>query len=93
MGIRLVPEAACAGNDETWFGVVGVLTGSKDIAACVLGRLKAVRESDSLLLQRANGRVVQTAYDARVRGQVLSSNEITPNSSPYPKDISHILIY
>jgi len=72
MGIRLVPEAACAGNDETWFGVVGVLTGSKDIAACVLGRLKAVRESDSLLLQRANGRVVQTASDARVRGQVRS---------------------
>lgn len=80
MGIRLEPEAACAGNDETWLGVVGVLTGSKDIAACVLGRLKAVRENDRLTAQRTRGGVRPNSRLRAVRGQALSSIRISPNS-------------
>lgn len=79
MGIRLEPEAACAGNEETWLGVVGVLTGSKDIAACVLGRLKAVRENDRLTAQRTRG-VRPNSRLRTVRGQALSSIRISPNS-------------
>ena len=45
-------------KEVAWFGVGGELTGRIDMRACVLGRRKTVRGSDTL--ERAKARSMKT---------------------------------